>query len=384
MTGVRVAFDSGPLHGPRTGIGHAVTALMEALTARSDIEVVPYLTSFRARPGPGTVSLPLPAALAHRLWQRSGRHRPLRRATDRWLPPVDVVHGTNYVVPPTAHHAVVSVYDCWFLRNPDQAAPAVRRAGRVLRRAIADGAVVHTSSHATEAAVRDLFPGARVRTVHLGALRLPAPSPGEPIPGLMNTPYVLAVGTLERRKNLPRLVEAFGVVAGTHPDVRLVLAGRDGDDGDAVRAAVDALGPRQAARVMFTGHIDEPTRGWLLRHASVLAYPSLDEGFGFPVLDGFQAGVPVVASAAGSIPEVAGSAALLHPSDDIDLLAAALHTALTDDTTRDQLVAAGNQRWPQFTWTACAQQMVALYGHLLDGSLGREVAPRGGTGGRQA
>ncbi len=383
MAAVRVAFDSGPLHGPRTGIGHAVAALSDALTARDDVEVLPYLTSFRARPTDGTVRLPLPAALAHRVWPVAALHRPMRRTIDRWLPPVDIVHGTNYVAPPTAHHVVVSVYDCWFLRNPQLATSSVHRAGRVLRTAIAHGAVVHTSSHATEAAIRELFPGARVRTVHLGALPLPAPSLSEPIPGLAHTPYVLAVGTLERRKNIPALVAAFGAIAAQHPDLLLVLAGSDGDDADAVRAAVDALGPLHAPRVMFTGRIDEPTRGWLLRQATVLAYPSLDEGFGFPVLDGFQAGVPVVASTAGSIPEVAGDAALLHPSDDVDLLSAALHTALTDHATRERLITAGTERWPRFTWTACAEQMVALYGHVLDGSLDSEATRRGDMEGRQ-
>ena len=85
------------------------------------------------------------------------------RDLDRWLGDAEVVHGTNYVVPPTRRPAVVSVYDCWFLTHPAQAAPAVRRAGEVLRRRVRAGATVHASSHATATLVRDVLGAERVR-----------------------------------------------------------------------------------------------------------------------------------------------------------------------------------------------------------------------------
>jgi glycosyltransferase involved in cell wall biosynthesis len=358
-----VAFDTGPLHGAKTGIGFAVEQLRAALVARGDVVLHDYVLSFRARLPTGTVRLPLPASLAHRAWARSGRP-----TVDRWLPEVDVVHGTNYVAPPSHLPTVVSVYDCWFLQHPDDASPTVRRAGAVLRMAIDRGAVVHTSSHATEELVRGLFPGVPVRTVHLGPLPLPAPSATPPIPSLTGRPYVLSIGTLERRKNLPRLVAAFGRVAAAHPDVVLVLGGGGGDDSDAVRRSIDALGPTLSGRVLRTGRIDDDARSWLLRNAAVLAYPSLDEGFGFPLLDAMQAGTPVVASTAGSIPEVAGDAAVLCDPLDVDGLAEALAIALTDSIVRDRLVAAGNTRWPQFDWQHCAQGIADLYGLAVRGA----------------
>ena len=134
---------------------------------------------------------------------------------------------------------------------------------------------------------------------------------------------MLAVGKLERRKNLPTLVRAFGELTTAHPDLHLVLAGSDGDDRPAIDAAVDSLGAA-SNRVSFTGRIDDDVRSWLLHHASVLAYPSLDEGFGFPLLDAMQAGVPIVASNAGSIPEVGGDAVLLSAPDDVAALASNL------------------------------------------------------------
>jgi glycosyltransferase involved in cell wall biosynthesis len=352
-----VAFDTGPLHGAKTGIGFAVEQLRAALVARGDVALHDYVLSFRATLQPGTTRLPLPASLAIRSWARAAWP-----TVDRWLPDVDVVHGTNYVAPPSHLPTVVSVYDCWFLRQPDAASPTVRRAGEVLRAAIGRGAVVHTSSHATEALVRELFPGVAARTVHLGPLPLPTPAARPPIPGLEGRPFVLSIGTLERRKNLPRLVAAFGRVATEHPEAVLVLAGGGGDDSDAVRHAIDALGPGVAGRVLRTGRVDDAARSWLLHHATVLAYPSLDEGFGFPLLDAMQAGTPVVASTAGSIPEVAGTAALLHDPLDVDALAEALVVALGDCAVRERLVAAGRDRWTQFDWQHCAEGILGLYG----------------------
>ena len=118
---------------------------------------------------------------------------------------------------------------------------------------------------------------------------------------------------------------------------------------------------------MRAGRVDEPARSWLLRHAAVLAYPSLDEGFGFPLLDAMQAGTPVVASTAGSIPEVAGDAALLVAPDDIDALAAALSLALTDDDVRRRLVAAGHAQCARFSWQRCAEEMTSLYRRTMLG-----------------
>jgi glycosyltransferase involved in cell wall biosynthesis len=356
MEPLRVAVDVGPLAAPRTGIGNAVAAMIAALGLRDDVACEPYLLSFRARPDGGVRRLPLPAAFAHRLWARADHPR-----ADRWLAGADVVHGTNYVVPPLHLPGVVSVYDCWFLRHPELASPTVRRFGRLVARAVRRGATVHACSQATADAVTELLPGARVRVVHLAALPLAPAAAIAPLPDLAGRPYVLSVGTLERRKNLPTLVEAFGMLATEQPDVQLVLAGAGGDDRPAVEAAIDRLGAATAARVLVTGRIDEPSLAWLVHNATAVAYPSLDEGFGFPLLDAMQAGVPVVASTAGSIPEVAGDAALLCPPTDTTGLAAALATALTDTTVRARLVAAGAAQWQRWSWEGCAAGLADVY-----------------------
>ena len=363
---LRIGFDTGPLHGPRTGIGAAVDEIRRVLGSRTDLSLVDYVLSFRARLAPGVRRLPLPAALAHRAWAHSARP-----SVDRWLGDVDVVHGTNYVVPPSHCPRVVSVYDLWFMRHPDLAAPAVRHAAAVLRRSVEAGAVVHTSSAATENAVREMLPGAPVRTVHLGALAVPASDGVCPIPDLAGRPFIVAIGTIERRKNLPRLVAAFGEIASDHREVMLVLAGSPGDDATDTEQAIDALGPEVAPRVLRTGRIDDSARAWMLRHATLVAYPSLDEGFGFPVLDAMQVRVPLVASTAGSIPEVAGDAARYCDPLDVDSIADALATALNDDDLRRRLVAAGDSQWVGFTWQRCADGLAALYHDVAAGRLAR-------------
>ena len=365
MDPLRVAFDVGPLAGPRTGVGHAVAAMRESLHNIDDLELVDYIVSFRSPPPSGARRLPLPALLANRMWAVADRPR-----GDRLLGAPDVVHGTNYVVPPCRAPQVVSVYDCWFLRHPEQSGGDVRRAGRVLTRAISRGATVHASSGSTADELADIFPGCRVATIPLAPLPVPQPPPTPPIPALGGRPYIAAIGTLERRKNLPVLVEAFGLLATEHDEILLVLAGADGDDRAGVNAAIDRLDPATARRVVMTGRIDEPARSWLVHNATVLAYPSLDEGFGFPLLDAMQVGAPIVASNRGSIPEVCGPAGLLGDADDVTGLAANLAQAAFDGDVRSRLLAAGAAQLATFSWQRCAADLAALYRRVAEEARG--------------
>ena len=361
MAAPSVAFDVGPLLGRRTGIGAAVAALERGLTESNDVTLVPYVTSFRGSRPAGVHRLGIPAAVAHRLWA----HRDWPRL-DRWVPGAAVVHGTNYVVPPSRLPRVVSVYDCWFLRNGAEANPAVVRAGRVLARSLGTGAVAHASSGATADAIRELFPGTEVRTILLGAVHLVAPPSACPIPELAGRPFLVSISTLERRKNLPALVDAFGSIAHLHPELALVMAGAAGDDALAVDAAIDRLDPAVTSRVMRTGFVDDTTRSWLLHHAVALCYPSLDEGFGFPLLDAMQASTAIVATSVGSIPEVTGDAALLVPVGDHDALAGALDAVAGDDSRRASLAAAGTRRLEHFTWERTTRAMIHLYSELAE------------------
>ena len=369
-----VAIDVTPLLGARSGIGNAVgeiTAALQQLEAAPPL--VPYTLSLRARrmradlPS-DTRFVPLPARVLLHSWARTDAPR-----IDRWLRPAAVVHATNYLAPPSRLPTLVSVYDCSFVRYPELCTPEVLALVPIVRRAIARGATVHTSSEFVAAEIDELFgPGlrssGRLVVIPLGVppLGTAARMPESVAAAVDGAPYVLAIATLEPRKNLPHLVSAFGSLAARHPDLRLVIAGRDGPARPAVDDAIARLAPDATRRVVLAGHVDDAGRRALLDRAAVLAYPSIYEGFGFPLLEAMSADVPVVAARAGSIPEVAGDAALLVEPTDDDGLAASIDRVLTDDTIRTELVARGRDRLGAFSWTETARSLAACYRRLAE------------------
>lgn len=376
-----VALDVTPLLGTRTGIGSAVYEIFGAL-ARLDAapDVVPYTLSARARRQrdavpPTTRFVPIPARVLLASWVRAEHPR-----IDRWIRPASILHATNYLAPPSALPTLVSVYDCSFVRYPELCTPEVRAFEPVVRRAVARGATLHTGSEFVAGEIEEIFgPGlrrsGRVVVVPLGVPPLGAETdtahpemPPEVANRLGSAPFVLAIGTLEPRKNLPHLVSAFGKVATMHEDARLVIAGHDGPARPAIDSAIAALAPGARDRVLLTGGVSDDGRRALLAAASVLAYPSIYEGFGFPVLEAMTAGVPVVAARAGSIPEVAGDAALLVDPTDEDALASTIARVLDDDTLRAELTSRGRDRVRAFSWDDTARGLVSLYRRLADGA----------------
>jgi glycosyltransferase involved in cell wall biosynthesis len=363
---LHLAIDIGPLYGHRTGVGVAVDGLTAALRERDDIRLDPYLVSFRSTADSGHRKLPLPGIVASHVWSRLDHP-----SADRWIGSADVIHGTNYVAPPSGRPTVISVYDCWFMTHPRDANALVRRAGRNLRRRVAAGAWVHTSSEATAVLARDLLDTDRVVTVHLGpppsAADAPTSTPAA-LRSLDGVPFVLAIGTEERRKALPTLVEAFGLLAHDLPELRLVLAGAPGDQSTAVERAVAALDDDVRARVDRLGVVDDSTKAWLLRHASVLAYPSVDEGFGFPILEAQAAGTPVVASDVGAIAEIGGNGVVLVGDRSSAGFADRLASVVDGTTSRLGLISAGHENLGRFSWETTATGLVDLYRQALDGS----------------
>jgi alpha-1,3-rhamnosyl/mannosyltransferase len=189
----------------------------------------------------------------------------------------------------------------------------------------------------------------------------PLAEPGA-LPDGVTPPYILAVSTLDTRKRHEHLVRAFRSVAPWDEDLQLVIAGADGNAKDAVMKAIKALPPDVERRVVLLGRVDEPTRAALISEATVLAYPSEDEGFGFPVLEAMAAGVPVVASRVGGIPEVSGGAALLVPvEEDPGALVDALRKVVTDEDLRARLRQRGHVRAEAFSWDAHARGMADLW-----------------------
>jgi glycosyltransferase involved in cell wall biosynthesis len=366
-----VALDATPLLGARTGVGVFCAGLLEALAARPDVTAHAFAVSWRRRQGlvsivpPGVVvrQRPMPARPLQFLWRHSDA------APIEWFTAgADVVHGTNYVVPPTRRAArVVSIHDLTMWRYPQLCDAATLAYPAFVRRALDDGAFVHTDSQfVADEVVAELGadPG-RVRAIAPGIPRRPvvpasegASSPAVRLPAGTGR-YVLAVGTIEPRKDYPGLVRAFDALAAELPDVALVVVGASGWGAEAFEAALDASPFR--ARIVRPGFLDDGQLASLLAKAAVLAYPSVYEGFGFPPLEAMAAGVPVVATAAGSVPEVVGDGACLVAPGDPDALAAGLTRLLEDDAERGALVARGTQRASTFTWARCGEEFVRLY-----------------------
>jgi glycosyltransferase involved in cell wall biosynthesis len=364
---IRVAIDGTPLLGARTGIGEVVNGFATGLGRRDDLEVTAYALTWRGRHGlaaavPAGVraaTAPIPARLVRAAWMRTDHPR-----IERWTGPVDVVHATNYVGPPARGAVVVSVYDLTFVRFPELCTADALQYPTLLRRALSRGAAIHATSDYVAAEVADEFgvPPERIVRVYPG---VPATMGGDAAAGRAAAQfdrYVLAIGTIEPRKNLPDLVRAFDAVADDDPDVALVVAGTPGWGTREFAATVERA--RHRDRIRTLGYVAAGTRADLLAGAAVLAYPSRYEGFGFPPLEAMAAGVPVVATRVGAIPEVVGDAALLVELDDPDELAGAIHTVLTDDERRRALVTRGRARVEMFSWSRAAAELAEFYRRL--------------------
>lgn len=359
MPGLRVAVDVTPLLGARSGVARCVEHLLDALPAVApDVTVVPYVLSYRARESkglpPDTRVLPVPAGVAIRTWGWSDLP-----SVRHWLGDVDVVHGTNFVVPPTGTPSTVTVHDTFCLRRPKECAPAVRPFRRAVGRAVRRGAVVHVSTRTLKYEVLELFPRAIANVVPFG---VPPLAPAGPLPSSVVEPYVLSINSLEPRKRIDHLVRAFRTVAAWDPDIQLVLAGADGAATGAVDREIAALPDELRGRVVKLGYVDDLTRATLLRRARVVAYPSADEGFGFPLLEAMSVGVPIVTTGEGGSREVAGDAAVLIPLvDDVGPLVDALRRAITDERLRASLRERGTRRVARYSWDDHAIGMAAMW-----------------------
>jgi glycosyltransferase involved in cell wall biosynthesis len=306
----------------------------------------------RMPPGMAPARARMPARPLMRVWGTCSFPR-----AELWTGAVDVVHGTNFVVPPARAARLVSVWDLTALRYPELCTPTSRRYPSLVGRAIGSGAWVHTGSRFVAGEIVEHFgiDAYRVMVIPPG-VDLPA-APASTPAGQHGPPYVLAIGTVEPRKDLPGLVRAFDILAGEHRDAELWIAGPAG-----------WAEPQLAEAIAAASHRDRIRRlGWLadigevLRGASVLAYPSLYEGFGFPPLEAMAAGVPVVATSAGSVPEVVADAALLAPPGDAEALATALACVLDDSTIRAGLVKRGAERVRAFSWDSSAAALHDCY-----------------------
>jgi len=365
---IRVALDATPLLGNRTGIGEVVDGIIQELASREGLAISAYALTLRGRSdlkaalpdGVDCATRPIPARWVRRRWLRSDSPR-----IEQWTGPIDVVHATNYVAPPAKVPVIVSVYDLTVLRFPELCRPDTLQYPALLRRAIQRGAILHAPSNAiAEELISELgAPAESVVTIPLG---LPHVYGGDPDAGravAQAVRYVLTLGSIDPRKNLPGLVDAFNILASNDASVYLVHAGPSGWDGGAFESSIRNSPYRD--RIHVLGYVDADTRANLLAGASVFAYPSLYEGFGFPPLEAMATGVPVVASSVGSLPEVLGDGACFVAADEPEALASALAQLLSDSETRERLIQRGLVISKGYSWSKTAGALISLYRSLV-------------------
>ena len=271
---------------------------------------------------------------------------------------VVTVHDLGYHYYPEAHTLFQNAYLRWSTRYN------ARTASRVLADSEATRQDLIRYYQIPEEKIRVVYPG---RDESLAPVTDPATLSAVSARYGLFGPYLLYVGTLHPRKNLARLVQAFASLPDSlrsqFPGLRLVLAGQKGWLYQDIIDQVHKLGLK--SRVILTGYVPDEHLPALLSGALAFAFPSLHEGFGFPVLEAMACGVPVVCSDSSSLPEVAGDAALLVDPLDVDALAGALAQVMVDEGLRRRLVGRGFQRIQRFSWRRCAQETWQVLADVL-------------------
>lgn len=281
-----------------------------------------------------------------------------------------VLHVT-YVAPPVVScPTVVSVHDLSYLAYPQSVSPRTRVILTVLVRASVRRAarVIAISAFTRKDLVtRYGIAEDKIAVIHLAAgpaFQVLDDARSQRLPEGVSEPYVLAVGNLEPRKNLARLIEAFAAVA-REPGVttKLVLVGKSKGQADSLARLVGQHGLRE--RVVFTGFVEEDQLVLLYNRAALFIYPSLYEGFGFPPLEAMACGCPVVASNVTAIPEVLGDAALLVDPMSVSAMAEAMRDVLRRDELARDLRARGLRQAARYSWARAAQQTREVYADAI-------------------
>lgn len=304
-------------------------------------------------------------------WPRLWTH--LRLSAELRLHPPDVLFVPAHVLPfycPVP--AVVTVHDLGYCYYPEAHRPfdrwyldwTTRRHCRLARAIIAD-------SVATKQDLVNFYQADpdRIRVIYLGRdERLARVSDPQVVAQTkirygLEGDYLLYIGTLQPRKNLVRLVEAFHLAARNLPGLKLIIAGQRGWLYNDLLARVQQLG--LAKRVIFTGYIDDADKPALLSGALAYVFPSLYEGFGLPVLEAMACGTPVLTSNVSSLPEVAGDAALLVDPHDAPAIADGLTQLITNPDLRRSLVEAGYRQVQKFSWQRAATQVLEVLERAL-------------------
>lgn len=361
VTMTRVLFDAHQLGRQQTG---NETYVRELLRALRDVRGIDLIAAAESSQQPTGVLAP-PVGI--RRVPSNGLARLAAMAVLARRHAVDVVHAIYFLPPATGRPTVLTVHDISFERFPEYFSRKSLVRDRTLIRVSAKAASrVITVSETSRRDLLELYGLPEERVVAIANGVSPQFTPAEPAAdsaaqavadrGFLN---VLAVGTLQPRKNLIRLIDAISIVGREMP-VRLRVVGPDGHQASAIRARLGS-----SIDTQILGWLDDDALADEYRRADVFVYPSLYEGFGLPVVEAMACGTPVVTSTGGSLPEVAGDAALIVDPLDIQAIAAAILRIAQDASLRRSLRERGLARAQGFTWTASAERHAEVYEDLV-------------------
>jgi glycosyltransferase involved in cell wall biosynthesis len=361
---VRIVVDYRPAVSARTGVGEYIHQVLRAFTATTGDEIVAFTSSWKGRPAAGlaaylgarVVDRRIPVRLLNYLW-----HRWEWPPVDRFVGAVDVAHSSHPLLMPVRRAAqVVTIHDLFFLDHPESTSAEIRRdyPSLVAGHARRAHAVITSTQYGKQQVVSRL--GVAPGAVHVCPAGAPSWMSLGSAPNLPKDGCVLFLGTLEARKNVGALLDAYVSLLNRNVSVpSLVLAGR------ATPSAAEWLArlahPPLAGHVTHLGYVADDLRETLFRSARLLVIPSLDEGFGLPALEAMSAGVPVVASNRGSLPEVLGPAGALVDPTDIRALAAAIERGIKDDDWARSAAQAGLDQARRFRWADSAAALRLAY-----------------------
>ena len=293
-------------------------------------------------------------SFAQSLPRNAGR----RLLRDDRTPSADLFHGLNQRLGPARHQHAVATFHDLFVISGDYSTPEFRERFTTQARAAAERSDLIIAVSRFTALQVEQFLGvepSRIRVIHHGAR---AVSPAAP--SATSQQLILSVGAIQRRKNTVRLIEAFEQL---EPGWKLVLAGASGFDAQEAIQRIERSPRKHDIEVL--GYVPDSELEALYARAAIFAFPSLDEGFGMPILDAMSRGVPVLTSNVSAMPEVAGDAGLLVDPRDTASIFAGLRRMTTDSALREHLRQGGYQRAREFTWEKSVDATWKVYQELL-------------------
>ncbi len=373
---MRVLFDVSYIQRNRAGIGrHALQLVKALLHVDEKNEYILHGWSFGidreslfalAKPQVTFSVARIPGAIKRWYWNR------LRfPAIETFIGKVDLVHSTDPFLPRTRARTICTVHDLAYKKFPELFEPRVPKWDCHVQRSVRSATAIIVPSYQTQFDLIELFDieEKRIHVVQppVGEMFVPEKNPNvdEEVRTkfCLTKPYLLFVGTLEPRKNIPTLIRAFGRTRDeSHCDVELVLVGKRGWKEKEIFETMKSS-PLQS-RIKYLAYVTDTELASLYRQALCFVYPSLYEGYGFPVLEAMACGVPVVTSMNSAMRELADGVAVLTNPTSVEDLAEAMAALITNEVRRVELRHRGLQAVRQFTPESAAKRILAIYDAL--------------------